>query len=202
MKTVERQVEGARGVGERPAVVARRGRHESRRIRRAGPLANAQRGVERAANLVRAGGLDGFELEVTRRRRTPPTASPSGAAASAARERRDPFAAASRMSESRSPRRRRLSGARLGECRPAVPANCDRGSTLSAPAVLRGGDQVGVDVRRERDRRGCPRAPRPPSSAAIVAIASIFWLFRSKITSVGCSAFACATISSLRRPRT
>ena len=35
-------------------------------------------------------------------------------------------------------------------------------------------------------------------SAAIVAIGSVFGLFRSKMTSVGCSARACASISSRR----
>ena len=60
----QRQIERARGMGQRPAVVAGGRRHESRRISRAGTLANAQRRVERAADLVRAGGLDDFELEV------------------------------------------------------------------------------------------------------------------------------------------
>ena len=135
----------------------------SRAAHRRRPLADAQRRVERAPDLVRAGRLDDFELEVD-----------VGAVSI-----REPLRSAKRRPQRRGPgcaRPRR-------ECRRARSAHYGAGFAASRLQDLRqasrkrrsrqhlvrprrpgGGDQLGVDVRGETDGAQTRRGRRPLSA--------------------------------------
>ena len=100
------------------------------------------------------------------------------------------------MSASAMATRGGLGGACLEDVGEASRERRSRQHLVGARRARRG-NQLGVDVGRERRSSGRLDVAASAFSAAIVAIASIFWLFRSKITRVGWSDFACATISSV-----
>ena len=132
----ERKTERARGVRERPAVVARGCRHQPGRPTRSGALADAQRRVERAPDLVRAGGLDDFELQVN------VGAADAGQPLRTA-HRRPQHAAVNAPGRVTNVRQRDRGHYGAGFAAPACrmsarrPANAERGSTSSAPPSAR-----------------------------------------------------------------
>src|SRR4029079_2446695 len=136
--------------------------------------AHRQRGVERAADLVGTGRLDRFQLEVnTAIRGGQPLGTPERRAQHATA---DSLGSAPDVVEADAHQPRRMSA--------RFPANCERGSTWSAPAFR----AASISSTCTCDANPIVRTPASAGSAfsaAIVAIGSAFALLRSMMTRVG-----------------
>src|SRR5262249_38109371 len=155
----------------------------ARPLRRAGRLRNAQRRVERAANLERAGPLNRFELQMdVRAGARQPVRSAQRCAQDAAA---DPRGGSTHVVQVNRHQLRRMSA--------RFAANADRGRTWSAPA-LRAALMRSVWTWDAKPIVRTPLVSASAFSAVIVAMGSAFGLFRSMITSDGLISRACARI--------